>query len=180
MASLGTFVRFCAVAGAALALAGCETTGTDTPSSSGSSGFGQSQVTSFGSGGYAITDAGVDPRTGQTVVTGASFVIGSGSGNSAASRPFGTWTLKDTRSGSCSVSFSDSALMGAPDAREVSKVGYCSFEFSDVRGWMTAGRGIALTDASGRIIGQLVAADFNSYSGSLQTNFGPQNVTMTR
>jgi hypothetical protein len=172
-------LRFCALAGAVLALAACETTDGDMTASSGPAAFGgQTQTTSFGSGGYATTTSRIDPMTGQPVVTGGSFVIGSAS--SGASRPFGVWTLRDTKSGSCTVSFSDKALAGSQGAYELSQLGFCSFEFSDARGWMSAGTGIALTNGSGRIIGQLLASDSNSYTGSLQTNFGPQSVTLTR
>lgn len=167
------------VLGAVLVLAGCETTSNDI-SAGGQAGsaFGQMQQTSYGDNSVVTTNSRIDPATGQREITGGTFIFGSG--NVAATMPMGTWTLGDDFARRCTLSFTTTPLGGSAGAMSVNKTGFCSNEFSNVAGWMAAGTGIALTDASGRIQGQLAANGHDAYNGTINTMFGSSAVRMSR
>jgi len=178
--------RLAVLALALAALAACETTGggsfDDRPSPP-QPAFqpGVSQQTVYGNSGAVTTQTRIDPQTGERVVTGGSFVIGSGSGaGQGFGAPFGTWTLSDDFARRCTLSFSTAPLAGANGAMQLDQNGFCASDFSETRGWMNAGTGIALTDASGRIVGQLAQDGQNGYTGSFNSTFGPRNVKLAR
>lgn len=167
--------------GAALVLAGCETTSSNFSASSATAdgSFARTEQSAMGNGGLVTTTSAVDPSTGQRVVTGGSFSIGSGNAAPVGAM-LGNWTLGDDFARRCTLSFTSSPLSGSAGAMQVQRTGYCSNEFSGVSGWMTAGHGIALTDAAGRIQGQLVADANGAYSGTFNTMFGPSAVKLSR
>lgn len=177
--------RYLIALAAALVLAGCQT-GSGNFAADGNAGpagssFGQSQQTSYGNNSVVSTTSQIDPSTGQRVVTGGSFVIGSDANMvGMASTMIGSWTLKDKFARSCTLSFSTSPISGGSGAMQATRSGFCSNEFSSVGGWMTAGSGIALTNGSGAIQGQLVADGKGGYEGNFNTMFGPGAVTLTR
>jgi hypothetical protein len=92
----------------------------------------------------------------------------------------GSWILADDFARRCTLSLTASPLSGSGGAMEVQRAGFCSSEFSGVSGWMAAGTGIALTDATGRIQGQLVADNRGGYTGTYNSAFGPASVKLTR
>jgi hypothetical protein len=159
---------------AALSLAACETTDTG-PGSYG----GNTSISSDGAN-FVTTTAQIDPQTGQRVVTGGSIHISSDGSPSTLFAPFGTWYIRDDYARSCQVSFSNTALTGSAGARVLDQTGYCSNDFADARGWMNAGSGFALTNASGRIIGQFASDGTEAYSGTIDSMFGPRPVKITR
>ncbi|ODT68302.1 MAG: hypothetical protein ABS75_20935 [Pelagibacterium sp. SCN 63-23] len=176
-------IRSLLILGTALALAGCETSSADfagsghTPVAGGA--FSQSERTALGNNGVAITNSQIDPSTGQRVVTGGSFVIGSGHAT-VANAMLGRWTLGDDYARRCSLSLNATPLTGSSGAMQAERSGFCSSEFSGISGWMVAGSGIALTDASGRIQGQLVADNAGGYAGTFNSTFGPSTVRLSR
>lgn len=159
---------------AALFLAACETTDTG-PGSYGSNTAISSQGTNF-----VTTTSQIDPQTGQRVVTGGSIHISSDGSASTLFAPFGTWYIRDDYARSCQVSFSNTTLSGTAGARVLDQTGFCSSDFADARGWMSAGTGFALTNASGRIIGQFASDGAEAYSGTIDSMFGPRPVKITR
>lgn len=167
--------------GAAVVLVGCETTSGDFAASNNAPGgsFARTEQSSLGNGGMVTTTSAIDPTTGQRVVTGGSFAIGSGN-TMAVGAMLGSWTLGDDFARRCSLSLTSATLASSGGAMEVQRTGFCSNEFSNVAGWMTAGSGIALTDASGRIQGQLVSDNRGGYAGTYNTMFGPNAVKLTR
>lgn len=174
--------RFLILLAAAAVLAGCETTGGMSASSSapvGGGGFSQTQQAAYGSNGIATTTSQIDPATGQRVVTGGSFSIGSGNA-ALAGGMVGRWTLGDDYARRCTLSLSASPLAGSSGALEAQQTGFCSSDFSAVAGWMVAGSGIALTDNAGRIQGQLVADAKGDYVGTFNSTFGPNAVRLSR
>ena len=167
---------------AAMALAGCETTGNVSDGGNTSvpiGGFSQSQQTALGSNGVATTTSQIDPATGQRVVTGGSFSFGSGNVG-MASAMIGRWTLGDDYARRCTLSLNTTPLAGGSGAWQAQQTGFCSGDFSAVSGWMAAGSGIALTDSAGRIQGQLVADAKRDYVGTFNTTFGPSTVRLSR
>ncbi len=174
--------RLALLAVATLALAACETTGSgDLDARPVGMQPGVSQQTVYSNGGMVTTETRLDPQTGQRVVSGGSFVFGTGSQPSAGfGAPFGTWTLSDDFARRCSLSFGTTPLAGTQGTMQLTQNGFCSMDFEQARGWMYAGSGIALTDASGRILGQLVQDGPNTYTGSFNSNFGPRNVKLAR
>ena len=178
-------IRYLTALTAAFALAGCSTSSTDFAASgnAGAAGstFGQSQQTSYGNNSVVTTTSQIDPSTGQRVVTGGSFVIGSNANMTGmAGAMIGNWTLKDKFGRTCTFAFSMSQLSGASGAMQATQSGFCSSEFSSIAGWMSAGNGIALTSNTGAIQGQLVADGKGGYEGNVNTMFGPGAVTLTR
>lgn len=172
-----------ALLGLAMVLVGCETTSSEFSASgnapSASGGFAQTQQSAFGNSGVATTTTQIDPATGQRVVTGGSFVIGSGN-VALANAMVGSWTLGDDYARRCGLSLTTTPLSGSSGAMQVQRTGFCSHEFSAVSGWMTAGNGIALTDGSGRIQGQLIADNAGGYAGTFNSTFGPSQVQLRR
>ncbi|MBF0677911.1 MAG: AprI/Inh family metalloprotease inhibitor [Devosia sp.] len=182
----GPVARFAVLAVTVAALAGCETTGDggfdDRPAPPRPA-FqpGVSQETVYGNSGAVTTQTRIDPQTGQRVLTGGSFVIGSAGASSAGfGAPFGTWTLTDDFARRCTISFGTAPLAGSAGAMQLDQNGFCSSDFEEARGWMNAGSGIALTNASGRILGQLSPDGQNGYTGSFNSSFGPRNVKLAR
>ena len=178
-------IRYLAVLTAALALAACSTSSTNFAASgnAGAAGstFGQNEQTSYGNNSVVTTTSQIDPSTGQRVMTGGSFVIGSNANMAGmANAMTGKWTLKDKFGRTCTFALSTSPLSGASGAMQAAQSGFCSSEFSSVAGWMGAGNGIALTNNTGAIQGQLIADGQGGYEGNLNTMFGPGAVTLTR
>jgi hypothetical protein len=175
------FIGVSLTLGAALFLAGCETTDTGPSTySSGSGAFGQQSVTSSEGNNFITTTSQIDPQTGQRVVTGGSFHVSSDGSTASLFAPMGTWYIRDDYARSCQVSFSNTSLSGSAGARVLDQTGFCSSDFSDARGWMSAGTGFALTNSSGRIIGQFASEGSDSYSGTIDSMFGPRPVKITR
>lgn len=186
LGSVGAVSRLAVMAVAVIALAACETTGegsfNDRPAPPGQL-FqpGVSQQTVYGNSGAVTTQTRIDPQTGERVVSGGSFVIGSGSSAPAGfGAPFGTWTLSDDFARRCTLSFGTTPLVGAAGAMQLDQNGFCSSDFQEARGWMNAGTGIALTNSAGRIVGQLAPDGQNGYTGSFNSTFGPRNVKLAR
>lgn len=171
------------VLSAALVLAGCETTSGNISASGNApvagGGFSQTQQTAYGNNGIATTTSQIDQATGQRVVTGGSFVFGSGNMPMAGAM-VGRWTLGDDYARRCTLSLSTTPLSGSSGALEAQQTGFCSSDFSAVAGWMVAGSGIALTDNAGRIQGQLVADAKGDYVGTFNSTFGPNAVRLSR
>lgn len=168
---------------AALALAGCSTgslsMASNTPPAPGS--FSQTTQTVYGSNGMATTNSQIDPTTGQRVFTGGSFTVGSAPASPAMTNAMiGNWTLSDSYSRNCTLSFSVTPLAGTSGALQANRTGFCSNEFSALAGWMVAGNGIVLTDAAGQLRGQLVADNAGAYLGTVNTMFGPATVKLSR
>ncbi|HWV22385.1 MAG TPA: AprI/Inh family metalloprotease inhibitor [Devosia sp.] len=166
-----------------LVLAGCSTgsfsVASKAPPAPGH--FGQTQQTAYGTNGLATTTSQIDPATGQRVVTGGSFSVGTAPASPAMTNAMiGTWTLSDSYARNCTLSFSITPLAGASGALQASPSGFCSNEFSALAGWMVAGNGVVLTDASGQLRGQLVADNAGAYLGTVNTMFGPTTVKLSR
>ena len=168
---------------AILPMAGCSTgsffMASNRPPAPGS--YGQSQQTAYGSNGTATTNSQVDPTTGQRVFTGGSFSVGTAPASPAMTNAMlGNWTLSDSYSGTCNLSFSATPLAGGSGALQANQSGFCSNEFSALVGWMVAGNGVVLTDASGQLRGQLVAGAAGAYIGTVNTALGPTTVKLSR
>ncbi|WP_449393980.1 AprI/Inh family metalloprotease inhibitor [Devosia riboflavina] len=176
-------IRTLLALGTVLTLAGCSTgsfsMASNAPPAPGN--FGQSQQTAFGSNGMATTNSQIDPNTGQRVVTGGSFSVGTAPASPAMTNAMiGNWTLSDSYSRNCTLSFSAAPLAGTSGALQANQSGFCSNEFSALAGWMVAGNGVVLTDASGQLRGQLVADNAGAYLGTVNTMFGPTTVKLSR
>ena len=176
-------IRLLLASAAVLALAGCSTgsfsMASNAPPSTGM--YGQSQQTAFGSNGVATTNSQVDPVTGQRIVTGGSFSVGTAAASPAMTNAMiGNWTLSDSYARNCTLAFSVAPLAGSSGALQANQTGFCSNEFSALAGWMIAGNGVVLTDASGQLRGQLVADNAGAYLGTVNTMFGPTTVKLSR
>ncbi len=168
---------------AVLALAGCSTgsfsMASNTPPAPGT--IGQTQQTAYGANGMATTNSQVDPTTGQRVFTGGSFSVGTAPASPAMTNAMiGNWTLSDSFARNCTLSFSVTPLSGTSGALQANQTGFCSNEFSTLAGWMVAGNGVVLTDASGQLRGQLIADNAGAYLGTDNTMFGPTTVKLSR
>lgn len=176
-------IRLFLASTAVATLAGCSTgsfsMASNTPSAAGM--YGQTQQTAFGSNGVATTNSQVDPVTGQRIVTGGSFSVGNTPASPAMTNAMiGNWTLSDSYARNCTLSFSVSPLAGTSGALQANQTGFCSNEFSGLAGWMVAGNGVVLTDATGQLRGQLVADNAGAYLGTVNTMFGPTTVKLSR
>lgn len=176
-------IRLLAASAAIVTLAGCSTgsfsMASNKPPAPGS--YNQSQQTAYGSNGTATTTSQIDPSTGQRVFTGGSFSVGTAPASPAMTNAMiGNWTLSDSYARNCTLSFSVTPLAGTSGALQANKTGFCSNEFSALAGWMVAGNGVVLTDATGQLRGQLVADNAGAYLGTVNTMFGPTTVKLSR
>lgn len=176
-------IRLLLASAAVATLAGCSTgsfsMASNAPPAPGS--FSQTTETAYGTNGMATTNSQIDPVTGQRVFTGGSFSVGSAPASLAMTNAMiGNWTLSDSFSRSCTLAFSVTPLGGPSGALQANKTGFCSNEFSALAGWMVAGNGVVLTDATGQLRGQLVADNAGAYLGTVNTMFGPTTVKLSR
>lgn len=187
MAQLGLMRRGGALVGLALVLAACETTGggdfDGRPSApgAGSSGW-QSGVTTetrYNNSGAMTAQSQIDPATGQRVITGGSFVIGSG-GVASSGALVGNWTLSGDFGRNCSLSFGLAPLGAASGALTANPAGFCNPEYSAIKGWMSVGQAVMLTNGSGTVVAQLSPEGSDTYRGSFNGTFGPSPVTLKR
>lgn len=179
-------LRGAALIGLAMVLAACETTGdggdyNPRPPAPGPGMFqpGVATETRYNSAGAMTAQSQIDPATGQRVITGGSFVIGSG--NSAPSGAMvGNWTLSGDFARTCSLSFGMTPLGTSNGAMAVRPAGFCNPEYSAVAGWMSVGQTVMLASASGTVLAQLSPDGSGNYSGSFNGTFGASPVTLKR
>lgn len=179
-------MRGVALAGLAVLLAACETTGdggdySARPPAPGPGLFqpGVQSETRYNSAGAMTAQTQIDPATGQRVITGGSFVIGSGSMASTGAL-VGNWTLSGDFARTCSLSFGLAPLGTANGALTANPAGFCNPEYSAIKGWMSVGQAVMLVNGSGTVLAQLSPDGSDTYRGSFNGTFGPSPVTLKR
>lgn len=160
-------MRFGIVFGAALVLAGCQSTGTAPPSG---------YLFESDNAGLVSSSERVDPVTGMTVTTSTAWHQGrEPEAPLRAEAMVGRWSLAEVNGPlRCGWVFELTKLVLNPggDGMKAARSGSCHLEFTGVYGWYVHGRVLVLTDARSVARGTLQEQPDGSFAGSYTAQEG--------
>ncbi len=171
-ASKASMLRLLLTTGAALALAGCQTTGSAPPS-----GY-QSQSDAAG---LISSTTEIDPATGMQVTTSTAWE--QGSAQPAKRDPAslaGAWTLTDGKIAKCGFALTATPSPFSANFMTAKRVSACPNEYTDVVSWVALDNEMMLLSSLGRILAVLTEQNDGSWTGSFTTDAGPVPVVFRR
>ena len=165
-------IRFGTVLGAALVLAGCQSTGTAPPSGY----FFESD-----NAGLVSSTTEIDPVTGMQVTTSTAWQ--QGTPPEAKRRPSalaGRWMLTDGKIARCDFDLTTDISLSSKNFLVAKRVGPCPTEYIDFVNWVLLDHEMILLTSLGRILAVLTEQPDGQFTGNFTTDAGPVPVVLRK